>query len=451
MITIQVANTIQITGLDVSTSNALKKALTIPNLEFDKMQRMNIWAPRDFKYWKEPKDQPGILEIPRGTRTRLLRYLDASKVAYELVNKSVDKSCVQGDKSKHSIVLRPYQEEIVSKIVLNLPSEGILVSSTGSGKSIMALEIVSRLQLASTILVHNTVLLDQFVSEAEKFWGIKASRIDSDHKEIGNLTVATFQSLMANEKLLQELSQQTSLLIIDEIQGIVSRERERVLKAFAPKHLYGLTATPSREGSLTPAIFFLCGHPIAEHQMEQAQPTVEVVRTGAIIPIIDSYPRIIDAMVENHSRNKLIAGLVLGEMLNGRRILVLTKRIQHYNNLKGFFEKFDGLHFIDSDDPERNELLARFKTGEQDFKCIFGTVALLAVGVDLPQLDCLLLTCDMKSSTLTIQSCGRIMRLFEGKSDPKIIDLWDNLNPILSRQFYERKRTYQQKKWKINM
>lgn len=449
MITVQVSNTIQITGLDVQYSNALKKALTIPNLEFAKFQNMGIWAPRDFKYWKEPKDQPGVLEIPRGTHTRLLSYLDASKVAYELVDGSVDKYAFQGYERQKTVVLRDFQKAIVDKIVASRPSEGIIVSSTGSGKTVIGLEIIHKFSLSATILVTNSVLLDQFISEAEKFYGLKAARIDGKSKEIGNLTVSTFQSLMRNDELLQRLAEHTSLLIIDEVQGIVSKEREKVLKAFAPKHLLGLTATPSREGSLTPAIFFLCGHPLVDHQMAQAQPEIEVVRTGVPIPMGDSYHRIIDSMVENHSRNKLIAGLVLGEMLQGRKILVLTKRIQHYENLKHFFTNFNGLYFIDSDDANRNDLLGKFKSGVQDFNCLFGTTSLLAVGVDIPILDTIILACDLKSSVLTTQSIGRALRLFEGKPTPKIIDLYDNQNPILASQFSERLKLYKAKGWEI--
>jgi superfamily II DNA or RNA helicase len=89
--------------------------------------------------------------------------------------------------------------------------------------------------------------------------------------------------------------------------------------------------------------------------------------------------------------------------------------------------------------------------GEYEFKAIFGTTSLLAVGFDLPALDTLIITGDIKSSVLTTQSAGRILRLFAGKPTPKILDLWDNKNQIFSRQFYERKKVYESKKWLIKM
>lgn len=451
MIHLTISNSIVLTGLPPATKAALQKALTIPNLEYHKMKALGCWAPVDFKYWMSPKGflpEHGALEMPRGCRTRLLKYLEQTGQKYEVIHNLVDNNVQTVHKS--TLVLRDYQEPIVTKIVTDKPSEGILVSSTGSGKSLMSLEIAHRLGKTATILVHNSVLADQFVSEAKKFYGLDAARIDGKHKEVGDLTVATFQSLYNAPELLQKLSDNTSVLIVDECQGVVSKERAKVIAAFRPKHLLGLTATPSREGSLTPAIFFLMGHPIAEHQMEQAQPEIEVIRTDATIPMSDRYDEVITAMVENEGRNKLLAGLIAGEALKGRKTLVLSKRRAHYAIIRDtFFPNSPGFYYIDSDDKGRNELLAEFKRGK-DFTTIFGTISLLGTGLDIPAIDTIVIAHDLKSSGLTVQVIGRALRLFEGKPTPRILDLYDDCNPILAAQFKSRLALYKQKGWEIS-
>lgn len=443
MTQIIVENDIKIEGLLIANKLAIKKSLTLPNLEYEKMRRMGVWAVREFKFFSE---QGEMLIIPRGCYIRLKKYLATSNIEAEWIVKLIEIPCSQG---KSTVVLREYQKEIVDSIVGNLPSEGIIVSSTGSGKTIIALEIIHRLGLSSTILVTNTVLSDQFEGEARLLYSLVPSIINATSKEVGNLTISTFQSLFDNPSLLQRLADNTSVLVLDEVQGCVSKERRKVLSYFKPKHLFGLTATPSRSDSLSPAIEFLCGQPLANYEMEQAQPTVEVIRTDVEIPIIDSYPRIIDAMIANESRNKLICGLAIGEAMTGRKVLVLTKRRLHYENFKHILPDFSGIFFIDSDDEERNTLLAEFKKEERPFSIIFGTTSLLSVGVDVPSLDTLIIACDIKSSVLTTQSVGRILRLFKDKKDPKIYDLRDNKNPILNRQFYERRKLYISKKWKL--
>ena len=156
-------------------------------------------------------------------------------------------------------------------------------------------------------------------------------------------------------------------------------------------------------------------------------------------------------MVENKSRTKLLAGIVLGELLQGRKILVLTKRIKMYENVREILPEMDGVYFIDSKDPERDELLKGFKDGSFEYKAIFGTISLLGTGFDLPSADTLILAGDVKSSVLTVQICGRVLRLFKGKPTPKIIDFADMSNIILRRQFYERKKVYESKRWPIKI
>ena len=107
------------------------------------------------------------------------------------------------------------------------------------------------------------------------------------------------------------------------------------------------------------------------------------------------------------------------------------------------------IYLIQSSDKERALLLGQFKRSERDFQLIIGTTALLSTGVDIPALDVLILACDMKSEVLTEQSVGRILRLFKSKSDPKIIDIVDNKNPILLRQFNERRKFYESKDWPL--
>src|ERR1035437_2753449 len=356
MIHVSVSNQIIITGLPELLAEKVRKSLTIENKEFFKMQRMGIRVPLEFKYYKDAKD--GSLVIPRGCFGRIQAFLS---LVGEECEWQVDLVSLKSAKYPSTVELRDYQKVIVDNIVDKRPAQGIINSSTGSGKTVMALEIINNLQLSGTVVTPNTVILEQFKSECEKFYDFTPAIIDAKHKEIGPLTIATFQSLMANEELLDKLATNTSVLIIDEAQGIVSKERMRVLKAFRPSHLFALTATNARTDSKGPAIEFLLGKEIAHHEATALNPVVEVVRTQVEIPMYAEYHRMVEAMVENKSRNTLIAGLVIGEVLQGRKVLVLTKRIAQYKNVQAILPKTDGIFFIDSDDPERNELLKGLK------------------------------------------------------------------------------------------
>lgn len=353
------------------------------------------------------------------------------------------------------ITLRDYQTDIVEKIMQ--AREGVVEMSTGSGKTIVGLEIVARHNLTSTILVPNTVLLDQWVSECEKWLGFRPGIISAKEKTIKGVTIATFQSLQANKELLTELAKKTSVLLVDECHGAVTDIKIEMIETFTPKYLFGFTGTLGREDGKGKAITFLFGKEVVKFHLEQLQPSVHVYMTGFNIDV-DEYNIMIDEVVNIVERNQLIAGTAMAESLAGRKVLILTKRREHARNLH---EILQAGHLIDSENKDRNKILQKMKSGEEEFQIIIGTTSLLATGTDIPALDTLILACDMKSQILATQSVGRILRLFEGKQDPKIYDMWDGYsrtedgkfkvtNPILHSQFKTRLQMYVGRGWQVN-
>ena len=450
MISIHISNNLTAIGCPPELISVTKKVLTIENPAYHRVVRItgNSWAaPRDFKYYKLDKFDPSKIIIPRGMRVRFLTYLTKQGYQYEATESFVEDKIK--DKLKFTGKLRDYQEPLVtSSMAVN---EGLIAASVGAGKTLLSLEIIRRLGLTALILVPNTVLLKQFVEEAKKWYNYDLGVCSGEKKEFKDITVATWQILMADEAVLSWATATTSVLIVDEAQGVVSDSRMGILSKFKPKHLYGLSGTPkrSKDDGKTNAIFFLMGSVCAEYKSLQHTPTVEIIRTGAEIEFID-YHTMIDDMVNHTNRNTLITGLCLGEIVSGRKVLLLTKRIEHYKKIEEKIGKeFDGLFFIDSVDKDRNETLMKLKNREIDFRLIAGTTSLLAVGLDIAPLDVVIIACDLKSDVTLIQAIGRILRLMEGKPQPRVIDLWDDKNPILTRQFFERARVYEQQGWDI--
>lgn len=454
MITITIENGIRIQGLDnVKVREKIKKAMTLDNPNYFKLKNMGVrvWpGMATFKYYKEDK-KTGDLIVPRGVRTRLLEFLVGKMgMNVEVVDKTVNIDMKDSLVSK--VVLRDYQEPIMQSCLIN--SEGIVCVGTGGGKTIIACEAIARLKKTSLVVVPNTVLMQQFVEEFQKNYNYTPGIIGDGKKEWQNDTVvSTVQSLQTDKELLYKLANKTSLVFFDECQSAVSEKRTEVLDALKPAYFFGLTATPTRgkEDGRTDAIEFYFGKKIADYQVTQLNPSVHVIPTDINIRV-DEYGDMISDMVNNEERNTLIRGIVMGEVMSGRKVLVLTKRIEHYKKLEEGFSpeaKSTGMFFIDSEDKDRNNKLTLFKFGKKDYSAIFGTTSLLAVGLDIPSFDTLVLACDLKSEVLTVQAAGRILRLFEGKTSPIIYDLWDNKNPILTRQFKERQKVYEGKGWEM--
>ncbi len=72
------------------------------------------------------------------------------------------------------------------------------------------------------------------------------------------LDVASFQSLFKKDNL-EELVKGYGLVIVDECHHVATYSFEKVLKAVRSKHVYGLTATPTRKDGWHKIIYMQCG------------------------------------------------------------------------------------------------------------------------------------------------------------------------------------------------
>lgn len=349
--------------------------------------------------------------------------------------------------------LRDYQQKIADKILKEKPQEGILYLSTGTGKSVLANYLINKFGLFSTVLVPNTILLKQFIEEYKKWFNVKdeeIGQIGDGIKRLRPITFSTWQSLMTDKNILDLLSKQTSILVVDECQGAVSDGRLEILERFKPKYLFGLTATPmrSKDDGRTKAIEFYFGKIIADYQEKQLLPEVEVLNPRTKIPSLE-YQEMIDIMIKNDDRNDYIAKTAMLEMIVGKKVLILTKRIEHYKKIYEKMPQSPGIVCVDSNNKDRNKMLTEMKNGHKRFGCLLGTFSLLGTGFDIPALDTLILAGDLKSEVLTTQSAGRILRLLKGKN-PLIYDVADIDNPVFKRQFWARKRVYDEKGWNVS-
>lgn len=441
---VHINNSIHITGLASKQTASVKKVLTLPNPVYNKMKNMGkpTWGTEvAFKYWKETD---GVITIPRGMVKSVKNLVgEGVNITTAYVNTPIKEKLVS------QITMRDYQVNLVKKMLS--VEEGILHAGTGTGKSYMAVEMVARLGLTATVVVPNKALMYQFAESFKKGLGYDVGLFGDGKKILKDITVVTVQSL-SNEQNMMMLVPHTSVLIVDECHTMVSTVRAGLLRKFRPSRLYGLTATPLRgkDDGRTLAIQFIFGRIEAVYEKTQMTPRVEMYKLKYPIEF-GEYFESVENMVQQEDRNKFIAKLIVGEIVSGKKVLVLTKRIAHYRNIEKLFNDKTGHFYIDSKDKQRNETLSGLRDGSIDYRAVFGTTSLLAVGVDIPSFDTLFLICDMKSEVLLTQSAGRILRVFEGKPEPLIIDMWDTTDYRFNNHARERRKLYKQKNWKCRV
>ena len=465
----EIAGEITLKNIPQKMQQAINKTLQIKNPTYEAATRSNPkarYAVKQFyKYFREDK-QTGDLTIGRGCQDSIRTYARRCNIEIQETDKRVIRPVSQAFDS--TIELRDYQRGVVDRIVerdsstvqvdsgnRNQPHQGIIKADTGAGKTVLGIELITRLQQKTLIIVPKLDLLNQWVNEIKRWTNIEnIGVVQGTNCTDANITVATIQSL---KKYLDKgtiTGDGYGCVITDEAHLFVSAKRMKVLQCLNSKYFFGLTATNRRTDGQGLALNWVFGPVLVDLKMERATPTIHLIEFRDHI-WMQEYSDIIEDQTTNEKRNKLIVD-TLEDVLERRKrnFLVLTKRVKHYETLaQQLREKIgdDGIIELSSraKKEDRDTLLASLRNGSLDFKVIFSTYGLAATGLDIPRIDSIMFAGDLKSDVLAEQGVGRCLRLLEGKDDPIVLDVWDTGNLILRRQGKLRQKFYEEQAWTI--
>ena len=144
---------------------------------------------------------------------------------------------------------------------------------------------------------------------------------------------------------------------------------------------------------------------------------------------------------------------------DSRTTLVISDRKEHLKVLKEKTEeKLDKnckakLFRLDGElsAKSRREILAELqKSYEQDNKyCLFATSSLIGEGVDIAELDTLILGLPLSFEGRMVQYAGRLNRYHKDKTDIKIYDYLDSYSTIALKMYKNRVKFYNKSNYRI--
>lgn len=457
-----VSDKIYLIGATDKEKALVKNGSKLVNPMFFKMKKMGkpfVHLKENIEYYEEDK-RNGILAIGRGHASRLKSWFDKKGINPVVTDLT---SYPRIEFPKSSISLRPYQKGVPETIALQ--RNGVCRFDTGYGKTILALKVAELLQTPTLIIVPRTNIYEAFKTDIKKFFGFEADEFTNFRTPATSpFTLATIQALQrATSELGDALDgdyeafrKSFGLIIVDECHLTVPAKSRGVVECFTARYRFGFTATPRRTDGQGDALSFIYGPIIADGKVERETPQVEVVKYQDQYDV-DEYHFMVEAQTNDNIRRLRIADIVAAEAGMGRRVLVLTKRVAAYESLAElliFEENTKGLQTIaltsEGSKGDRAKLLTSLRDGDRQYQVLLGTFSLLSTGVDIPSLDTLIIAGDLKSDVLTEQSAGRILRLFDGKMKPKIIDIQDVNNPIFWSQARARLKFYREVNWPVS-
>ena len=441
-----VAGQCHLSGISKPFLAALQDKLTIDNPQYHAAKKYGRWVGKNFKQklFFYQLDESGIV-FPRGFAAQAVAlcktYMGQGPKIEDKRRRlpEVDFS-FQGE-------LRPYQKEAVDDVLRK--HFGVLVAGTGSGKTVMALEVIAQRRQPALILVHSRELLYQWEERIMQFLGIKAGLIGDSKYDIQPLSIAIVNTA---RKKLDALVPCFGHLIVDECHRVPAALFTEVVKRFDSYFMLGLSATAyRREDGLTPLIYLYMGdrsHQVDPQKLAQSGAVLEpefVQRaTGFKYVFRGNYQTLMNSLTKNEARNQQIADDINAEARETAGIiLVVSDRVAHCQILaKLLAEKGLQASVLTGKQPApaRSAIVEALHRGE--VKILVSTLQLVGEGFDAAGLTTLFLTTPIKFTGRLRQVIGRILRPAAGKL-PKVIDYVDEGVGVLRNSARIRRQAYE--------
>jgi superfamily II DNA or RNA helicase len=433
--------------------NRLLRLAAFQNPEFYKAQAMRLSTydkPRVIACGQEFAQH---IAVPRGCLTETLALLEAHKIRPEVRDERYVGTAIEAEFQGQ---LRRFQEEAVAKITGY--DEGILCAPTAFGKTAVAAWLIAKRKVNTLVVVHRQQLLDQWEERLGMFLDLPAKSIGhvggGKTERTGCVDVAVIQSLYRKDEV-KDFVAEYGQVIVDECHHISAFTFEQVMRQVKAKYIVGLTATPTRKDGHHPIIYMQCG-PVRfsmsartmtettpfEHKVTPRYTEFRMAPELTDVTIQDVY----GALVNDVSRNEMIAADIIRAVESGRCPLLLTGRTEH---LQYFAAKLAGaakhVFVLKGGMGKRQrrlaaEALASVPEGES--RVILATGSYIGEGFDDARLDTLFLAMPISWKGTLQQYVGRLHRLHDSKRFVQVYDYVDSYVLMLARMYERRLRGY---------
>lgn len=419
-------------------------------IENERMGRWNRGVPKTLKFYQR-QGRDGLI-VPRGLMRSIV--LLARKHQEEISIDDQRRKLAEVD-FLFSGQLRPFQQTATAAMLAR--DFGTLSAPTGSGKTVMALNIISQRRQPALVVVHNKELALQWVARIETFLAIPKEEIGfigGGRRKIGaKITVALVQSLY---RCAEQIAPCFGHLVVDECHRAPSRTFTEAVTAFDSRYMLGLSATPYRRDRLSKLIFWHLGD--LHHEVAAG----ELVASGQILDIdvvfrptefvayadpVSEYSTMLSELTNNDARNRLIASdvyQVVSESTRPGVCLVLSDRKRHCQVLHALLKHKHHVEaeVLTGDLPleQRREIVQRLDSGK--IRVLIATGQLIGEGFDCPQLSTLFMATPVRFSGRILQYLGRILRPSQGIERAKVFDYVDAQVPPLKAAARARQRVY---------
>jgi superfamily II DNA or RNA helicase len=182
--------------------------------------------------------------------------------------------------------------------------------------------------------------------------------------------------------------------------------------------------------------------PKKENVME---PLIVVYKTNIRIPGNHLIPwaNRVNELTDRKDYRQVVKSLALAQAERGHKVLVVSDRIKFLEEVSADIEN---AICITSQTQNQKKLENSLRDGKKDI--LFGSIGIYKEGISINQISSLILATTISNEPLIVQLVGRIIRQFEGKLRPEVIDIVLDC-PTGRKQFETRLRAYRSEQYEI--
>ena len=390
----------------------------------------------------------GFSMFPTGLLDIVIKALEDKKYNTELIydtqfisSEMVTEDCLNG------VILRDYQVNAANKLLDY--GRGIAKMATNSGKTLVFSAIIQAVDKKATVIVSSTELLYQTSDMISERLGCEVGRIGDGIYDPKKITVAMVQTLCTrlNDKDLFKHFSDNVVVIIDECHHTSSNQMMDVLFKLPGCYRYGFSGTPLKYNDLDDLkLIAVTGRVLCDVTNEElieegwsAKPQIKlhIIENG--ITELDYQEAYTTLIVQNELRN----GIIVRESEEaGGVVLVLVNRIEHGKLLN---EMIDGSIFVNGSNSSDYRL--SILQDMQEKPGVYIATPIFDEGVDVPNIDTIILAAGGKSHVKLLQRIGRGLRKKEGENILTVHDFIDDTNKYLFTHSEKRLKVYEQERF----
>lgn len=323
-------------------------------------------------------------------------------------------------------------------------NKALLISATGTGKTYASAFALRQMKPRKALfLVHREQIAKQALKSYRnvfgdtKTFGLLSGNSKDYDKE---LLFSTVQTMSNDDVLLRFRRDEFDIIVIDEVHRAGANMHQKVMDYFTPKFYLGMTASPERTDGFD--IFSLFDHNIAyEIRLNQA------LEENMLCPFhyfgisdLEINGEFFDDSAELKNFNRLISDERVNHIIDkieyygysGNRVkgLIFCSTKEEARDLSGKFnEKNYKTVALSGEDSQirREEMIERLVSDsrEDNLDYIF-TVDIFNEGVDIPEINQVIMLRPTQSPIVFVQQLGRGLRKSEGKEFVVILDFIGN-------------------------